>query len=118
MGRKALADFGRGGQPNGFDLLQQAIADSGPGPDQLWKTFGKDLTGTRRGPTDKLAHLELQDHPAPSTGNVVNRSLILAVNSIRAVSTSWAMCIRVGGNYFHGELSFGKLSLAKKHPFG
>lgn len=59
-----------------------------------------------------------QRRAAPSTGNVVNCTSILTVNSVRRVPTHWAVCVRLGGDDLHHELSLGHFHLANDHPVG
>src|SRR5207247_7744085 len=81
-GSQTLTHLGRGCEPNGFELLQQAIAHPCPRLDQLGKTFSKHLAGTGSTATHKLAHSEPKHHLAAPAWHIVNRALILTVDRV------------------------------------
>jgi hypothetical protein len=50
--------------------------------DQIGKPLGKHFPGTGGHPAKKLAYTELEHDVASSTGNIMNCSLILTVDSV------------------------------------
>ena len=79
---QALTYLSTGGEPQGFQLFQETIADPCPGLDQIGKAFGKNFSWACRCPASKLAHTEPKHHVAASTWHIVDRAPVLTMDVV------------------------------------
>ena len=81
-GSKSLIHLSTGGQPQGFQLFQQAVAHPCPGLDEIRQPFSKHLPLAAGLAAKELAHTEPQDDATAPARHIVDGALILTVDMV------------------------------------